>query len=75
MPGNWWEDGYGYQWWTIIFHSGLHYYGSYFAQGWGGQCIFVFPENNMIVVLTGGNYFSDSPMLTLLNNYILPALK
>ncbi|MCW8812269.1 MAG: beta-lactamase family protein [Chlorobium sp.] len=75
MPGNRWEDGYGYQWWTIIFHSGLHYYGSYFAQGWGGQCIFVFPENNMIVVLTGGNYFTDSPMLTLLNNYILPALK
>jgi CubicO group peptidase (beta-lactamase class C family) len=75
MPASWWEDGYGYQWWIKIFHSGSRYYGSYFAQGWGGQCIFVFPENNMIVVFTGENYFTSSPMLELLNNYILPALK
>ncbi|NNG26347.1 MAG: serine hydrolase, partial [Ignavibacteriaceae bacterium] len=74
MPGNWWEDGYGYQWWTKIFHSGSSYYGSYFAQGWGGQCIFVFPANNMVVVFTGGNYFRSSPMLELLSSYILPAL-
>jgi len=74
MPASWSEDGYGYQWWIKIFHSGSRYYGSYFAQGWGGQCIFVFPGNNMIVVFTGGNYFTDSPMLELLNNYILPAI-
>jgi CubicO group peptidase (beta-lactamase class C family) len=75
MPANWWEDGYGYQWWIKTFHSNSNSYRSYFAQGWGGQCIFVFPENNIIVVFTGGNYFTDSPMLTLLNNYILPALE
>ena len=75
MPASWWEDGYGYQWWTKTFHSSSNSYGSYFAQGWGGQCIFVFPENNMIVAFTGGNYFTDSPMLELLNNYILPAIK
>ena len=74
-PPGWWEDGYGYQWWTKTFHSNSKSYRSYFAQGWGGQCIFVFPENNMIVVFTGGNYFTDSPMLVLLNNYILPALE
>ena len=73
-PTNWWEDGYGYQWWTKTFHINSNAYSSYFAQGWGGQCIFVFPDSNMIVVLTGGNYFTDSPMLTLLDNYILPAL-
>jgi len=74
MPANRWEDGYGYQWWTKTFHINSNSYRSYSAQGWGGQCIFVFPENNMVVVLTGGNYFTNSPMLTLLNNYILTAL-
>jgi CubicO group peptidase (beta-lactamase class C family) len=73
-PPEWWEDGYGYQWWTKTFHSNSNSYPSYFAQGWGGQCIFVFPGSSMVVVLTGGNYFTDSPMLTLLNNYILPAV-
>ena len=74
MSSDFWEDGYGYQWWTKTFHSGSNSYHTYFAQGWGGQCIFVFPENNMIVVFTGGNYYTSSPMLTLINNYILPAL-
>ena len=74
-PPGWWEDGYGYQWWIKTFHPNSNSYISYFAQSWGGQCIFVFPENNMVVVLTGGNYFTDSPILALLNNYILPALE
>jgi CubicO group peptidase (beta-lactamase class C family) len=68
-----WEDGYGYQWWVKTFHIGLSNYESYFAQGWGGQCIFVFSELNMIVVFTGGNYFDSSPMLEILSGYILPA--
>ena len=75
MPANWWEDGYGYQWWTKTFHSNSNSYESYFAQGWGGQCIFVFPANHIIVVFTGGNYFTESPMLELLNSYILPVIK
>ncbi len=74
MTANRWEDGYGYQWWTKTFHFGLNSYPAYFAQGWGGQCIFVFPESAMIVVFTGGNYYTYSPMLVLLNNYILPAV-
>lgn len=73
LPVNWWEDGYGYQWWTKTFHFNSNSYRSYSAQGWGGQCIFVFPDNNMIVVFTGGNYFTDPPVLDLLNNYIFPA--
>jgi CubicO group peptidase (beta-lactamase class C family) len=74
MLPNYWEDGYGYQWWTKTFHSGSKSYPAYFAQGWGGQCIFVFPESDMIVVLTGGNYYTSSPMLTLINNYVLPSV-
>lgn len=73
-PINWWEDAYGYQWWIKTFHIGLSSYSSFFAQGWGGQCIFVFPDIDMIVVFTGGNYYTDSPMLALMNNYILPAV-
>jgi CubicO group peptidase (beta-lactamase class C family) len=74
MSSNRWEDGYGYQWWTKTFRSGANSYQTYFAQGWGGQCIFVFPAIDMIVVYTGGNYYTSSPMLELINNYILPAL-
>jgi len=69
-----WEDAYGYQWWIKTFHSGSHNYASYFAQGWGGQCIFQFPEINMVVVFTGGNYYTSSPMLDLLSSFILPAV-
>jgi CubicO group peptidase (beta-lactamase class C family) len=39
-------DGYGYQWWV-----GEDYY---FALGYMGQFIFVFPTYDLIVVLTGG---------------------
>ena len=71
---NGWEEGYGYQWWLKTFHTGLHNYKSYFAEGWGGQCIFVFPDIEMIVVFTGGNYYTSSPMIDLMNSFILPAV-
>ena len=74
LPYDWWEDGYGYQWWIKTFHIDSHNYNSFFAQGWGGQCIFVLPEINMIVVFTGGNYFNSLPILDLLEYFILPAI-
>jgi len=73
-PPDWWEDGYGYQWWLKTFHIGLNNYESYFAQGWGGQFIFVFFELNMVVVFTGGNYFDLLPNLDILDHYILRAV-
>jgi len=55
---------YGYQWW-------LHPYG-YYANGAGGQRIFVFPDLDMVVVTTGDGG-SDGMIAKLLNSYIFPA--
>jgi CubicO group peptidase (beta-lactamase class C family) len=69
------RGGYGYQWWTEqhAWQGGVIQ--SYSANGWGGQRIFVFPDLDMIVVFTGGNYFtSGNPPDTMLHRYILPAV-
>jgi CubicO group peptidase (beta-lactamase class C family) len=62
------QDGYGYQWW-------INDDGYYMALGHRGQFIFVFPEDDMIVVFLSdpeiGNY--DLPEY-FLNRYIIPAL-
>lgn len=43
--------------------------------GWGGQRITVFPELDMVVVLTGGNYATHAPVNEIVTNYILPAVR
>jgi CubicO group peptidase (beta-lactamase class C family) len=54
---------YGYQWWINSF--------GYFASGWGGQCIFVIPNLDMVVVYTAGG-FNLSEMIEMV---IIPAVK
>lgn len=64
---------YGYLWWLKYLEvNGTRYY-SKGAQGNGGQRICVYPEQNMVVVITGGNYNSQSPADELMAKYILPA--
>ncbi len=67
--------GYGYQWWLGSFSSGPTR--TYIAAGWGGQLIFVLPEINMVVVLTGGDYELNNFVVpfSLVNDVILPAVK
>jgi CubicO group peptidase (beta-lactamase class C family) len=59
---------YGYQWW--VDSAGL-----YHARGFGGQYIFVVPEQNMVVVFVSG--FTGPDMETvpdaLLKSFIIPA--
>jgi CubicO group peptidase (beta-lactamase class C family) len=63
---------YGYLWWNKYLDSdGVRYY-TYAAQGNGGQKIYLFQEQNMVVVITGGNYNSQSPSDELIKKYILP---
>lgn len=61
---------YGYQWWVDPA-------GSYHARGYGGQYIFVVPDQNLVVVFVSG--FGDYEMETvpnaLLQTFILPAIK
>jgi CubicO group peptidase (beta-lactamase class C family) len=64
---------YGYLWWLkYLDANGVRYYGNA-AQGNGGQRIFIFPEQNMVTVITGGNYNTQSPSDELISKYILPS--
>jgi CubicO group peptidase (beta-lactamase class C family) len=64
---------YGYFWWLKYLEAdGVRYCGQA-AQGNGGQKIFLWPEQNMITVITGGNYNVQSPSNELISRYILPA--
>ncbi len=69
------SNSYGYLWWI----SELDHHGKpikmYRANGWGGQTIMVFPDLNMVVVFTCGNYASKSKLFKILNKYVLPAVK
>lgn len=59
--------GYGYQWW-------LRPQGDYYALGWGGQQIRVFPEQDMVAVFTAGMSGNSILHNDLVDNYILPAV-
>ena len=63
---------YGYLWWIKYLDvDGVRYYGKA-AQGNGGQRIFIWEEQNLVTVITGGNYNSQSSSDELIQKYILP---
>ena len=66
--------GYSYSWWTKTFSDSGKEINMFYASGWGGQNIIVFPKLNTVVVLTGGTYTSSTKIFTLLERYIIPAL-
>jgi len=63
---------YGYHWWVSDKNT-------YSAMGYGGQCIIIVPEHDLVVVFT--NHFTEDNDLQraaperLLNTYIIPAIK
>jgi CubicO group peptidase (beta-lactamase class C family) len=77
--------GYSYSWWTKQYpESGSHLscksfntvsrLNLYYAGGWGGQRIIVFPELNAAVVFTGGNYTYNVKTFNIIEKYVIPAL-
>jgi len=70
-----WADGYGYQWWLKTYRAGAVFVDSFYAAGWGGQRITVFPSLDMVVVFTGGNYVENEPVDEIISRYILPAVR
>jgi CubicO group peptidase (beta-lactamase class C family) len=62
--------GYSYSWWTKEYPESDAFY----AGGWGGQNIFVFPDLNTVVVTTGGTYTRTTRIMSLLERHIIPAL-
>lgn len=69
------ENGYAYSWWTSQFFHNGQTINMYRANGWGGQAIMVFPELDMVVVCTGGNYAKNSKLYKLARKYIVPSIK
>jgi len=61
--------GYAYSWWTIQYPKS----DMFFAGGWGGQDIIVFPDLNAVVVFTGGAYASSARTFAILEKYVIPA--
>lgn len=76
LPG---EDfgkvGYAYTWWTREFSISGKRVNGFWANGWAGQKIMVFPELGTVVVFTGGNYTSNNHNLKILEKYIFPAIE
>lgn len=81
--GDWGKTDYGYQWWIktgLAIKDSEQTYDFIMASGLGGQGICVFPEFDMVVVITADNYSHETPsglrqILPLLSNYIMPAIK
>jgi CubicO group peptidase (beta-lactamase class C family) len=69
-----WADGYGYQWWRQTYRVDSTSVDSFYAAGWGGQRIAVFPSLDMVVVFTGGNYVEENPVDEIITRCILPAV-
>jgi CubicO group peptidase (beta-lactamase class C family) len=66
--------GYSYSWWTKQYSDSGKEINMFWALGWGGQKIMIFPEVNTVVVFTGGNYTSEVKTFNILDKYIIPAL-
>ncbi|MCK9688196.1 serine hydrolase domain-containing protein [Scleromatobacter humisilvae] len=71
------NDGYGYLWW----HGSESWRGQtldmFYADGSGGQYIFVVPQLDLVAVFTGENYANDGPQLlpfTILQSDIVAAV-
>ena len=72
-----WNVDYGFQWWLprIIHPATQKVLEPYMAGGRGGQWLMVYPEQNYILVMTGGNYNSEDASYAWHDDYFLPALK
>jgi CubicO group peptidase (beta-lactamase class C family) len=66
--------GYSYSWWTKQYSNSGKDIHMFWAGGWGGQRIMVFPEVNTVVVFTGGTYTSEVQTFNILEKYVIPAI-
>jgi CubicO group peptidase (beta-lactamase class C family) len=68
--------GYGYHWWTAQYTINSKPIRIFFAQGSGGQYIFVVPGLNAVLVFTSGNYepLNQRAPFGMMTNVILPAM-
>ncbi|MCP3672978.1 MAG: serine hydrolase [Gammaproteobacteria bacterium] len=72
---NW---GYGYQWWMRRFQVNGQSLDCFYADGFGGQYIFVFPEINAIIAFHGDAYTDEEKehrnVTRIMEDFLLPEL-
>ncbi len=65
------EESYAYHWWNLELGQGPSRYQAIWANGWGGQFIYIIPELETVIVTTGHNYALDSWAISRgINKYI-----
>ena len=69
--------GYGYFWWTRDFNWKGKIVRSFFAWGYGGQYIFVVPDLQLVVTLTGSHWTTDpkNHVMEMMESYIIPSCR
>jgi len=71
------DQHYGYYWWRETFPIDTRWIESYFASGNGGNKIYVFPTEDLVVVITAGAYdqnYGHPQVRMMMSKYILPAV-
>ena len=71
------DTEFGYLWWLRTFESGGRRFAAYFMAGAGGSKVLVFPEAELVVVITGANFgMREAHALTdrLLTQHVLTAV-
>ena len=63
--------GYAYQWWLMPMPNGSYVP---YADGYGGQYIFVIPSLDMVVASTATNFASSTNIRDILNEFVFPAV-
>ncbi len=67
--------GYAYAWWTHEYRDSGSELAGYFALGFGGQKVYVFPGRSAVVVFTAGNYGSADTTNEILTEFVLAAMR
>jgi CubicO group peptidase (beta-lactamase class C family) len=72
-----WNLDYGFQWWLprVTFPETEELLEPYVAGGLGGQWLMVYPKQDCVLVMTGGNYNTDDESYEWHDDYFLPALR
>lgn len=65
------DDGYGYLWWVTTVEG----HAAYYAGGFGGQFIYVVPDFDLVVVMTGNADLPEFPQhLDIVRLFLVPAI-
>lgn len=76
VPGQRQGVGYGYLWWTTSWTIEGSEISAYYANGNGGQVMYVLKDLNMVVLFTGGAYDTnaEAKLYSIMRKSILPAV-